>query len=64
MVTEKLHRRKILYGCFSSLWLQLLIAIMKRYAERCALQLYRTSLCLIKDESILLNKKEVQIDNG
>ena len=29
-----------------NLWLWLLIAIMKRCAERCALQFYRTSLSL------------------
>ena len=44
MVTEQLYWRKILCGCFRSLGLWLLLAIMKRCAERCALQLYRTSL--------------------
>ena len=44
MVTEQLHWRKILCGCFCFMWQWLLIAIMKRYAERCALQLYRTFL--------------------
>ena len=44
MVTVHLHWRKILCGCIRSLWLWLLIAIMKRCAERCTLQLYHTSL--------------------
>ena len=44
MITEQLYWKKILCDCFCSLWLQLLIAIMKKRAERCALQLYRTSL--------------------
>ena len=44
MVTEQLYWRKILCVCFRYLWLWLLLAIMKRYAERCARKLYRTSL--------------------
>ena len=44
MVTEKLNQRKILCGCFRSLWLWIFIATMKRSAERWALQLYPTSL--------------------
>ena len=44
MVTEQLCWRKVLCGCFCIIWLWLLLAIMKRCAERCALQLYRTSL--------------------
>ena len=36
--------KKILYGCFHFLWLWLLIAIMKRCAEPCTMQLYCTSL--------------------
>ena len=44
MVTEQLYWRKTLCGCFRFIWLWLLIAIMKRCAEPCALQLYRTSL--------------------
>ena len=44
MVTKQLYWRKVLCGCFCLIWLWLLIAIMKRCAERCALQLYRTSL--------------------
>ena len=47
MVTEQLYWRKILDGCFRSLWLWLLVAIMNRCAEWCALQLYRTSLTLM-----------------
>ena len=43
MVTEQLHWRNVLCGCFRLIWLWLIIAIMKRYAERCAMQLYRTS---------------------
>ena len=43
MVSEKLYRRKIICGCFGFIWLWLLIAVMKT-CERCALQLYRTSL--------------------
>ena len=35
---------KILCGCFHFIWLWLIISIMKRCAERCALQLYQTSL--------------------
>ena len=44
MVKEQLYWRKVLCGCFRFRWLWLLIAIMKRCAERCALQLFRTSL--------------------
>ena len=44
MVTEHLYWKNILCGCFCFIWLCLLIAIMKRWAERCALQLYRNSL--------------------
>ena len=36
--------KKILCGCFHFIWLWLLISIMKRCAERCALQLHHTSL--------------------
>ena len=38
-------------GSFRSLWLWLLIAIMKRCAERCALQLYYTSLIYVHSKS-------------
>ena len=31
-------------GCFRLIWLLLLIAVIKKWAERCALQLYGTSL--------------------
>ena len=44
MVKEYLYCKKILCGSFRFIWLWLLIAIMKRGAERCALQLYRTTL--------------------
>ena len=44
MVTEYVYWRKMLCGCFPFIWLWLLSAIIKRCAERCALQLYRTSL--------------------
>ena len=44
MVTEQPNQRKIICGCFRSLWLWIFIAIMKRSAERWALQLYPTSL--------------------
>ena len=44
MVTEQQHWRKIICGYFRFIWLWLRTAIMKRCAERCALQLYRTSL--------------------
>ena len=36
--------KKYLRGCFGSIWLWLLIPVTKRCAERCALQLYRTSI--------------------
>ena len=36
--------KKSLCGCFHYTWLWLLISIMKRCAERCALQLHHTSL--------------------
>ena len=36
--TEQLYWRKILCGCFRFIWLWLLISIMKRCAEQCALQ--------------------------
>ena len=41
MVTEQLYLKKIIFGC---LFMWLLIAILKGFAEQCALQLYRTSL--------------------
>ena len=44
MVTELLYQRKILCGCFQFVWLWLLLSVMKRCAEGCALQLYQTSL--------------------
>ena len=44
MVTEQLYWRKVLCDCSSIIWLWLLIVIMKRWAERCELQLHRTSL--------------------
>lgn len=44
MVTKLLHWQKIICGCFRCLWLWLLIIIMKRCADRCALQLHQTSL--------------------
>ena len=44
MVTEQLYWIKILCVCFCFIWLWLLIAIMKRCAEQCTLQLYHTSL--------------------
>ena len=44
MDTEQLYRRQIICGCFRSSLLWLLLAIMKKCAERCALQLYGTSL--------------------
>ena len=42
MVTEQLYWRKTLCGCFRFIWLWLLIAIMKRCAER----MWRRSFCL------------------
>ena len=39
MVTEQLYWRKITCGCFHFIWLWLLIAIVKRCIERCAVQL-------------------------
>ena len=44
MITEQPYWRKVLCGCFHLVCLWLLIPIMKRRAERCALQLYHTSL--------------------
>ena len=44
MGTEQLCWREVLCGCFRLIWLWLLLAIMKRCVERCALQLYRTLL--------------------
>ena len=38
--------REIICSCFHFVWLWLLISIMKRCAERCALQFYQTSLKL------------------
>ena len=43
--------KKNIWGSFRSLWLWLLIAIMKRWAERCALQLYCTSLIYVHSKS-------------
>ena len=47
MVTEQLYCRKTICGCFRYIWLWLLISIMKRCAERYALQLYYTSLTAV-----------------
>ena len=44
MIEEQLYWRRILCGCFRLIWLWLLISIMKRCAEQCALQLCHTSL--------------------
>ena len=44
MVTKQLFWRKIRCDCFCSLWLWLLLAIIKRCTERCELQLICTSL--------------------
>ena len=44
MVREQLCWRKVTRGCFRFIWLWLLFAIMKRCAERCALQLYHNFL--------------------
>ena len=44
MVTEQLYLRKVLCDCSRPIWLWLLVTVMKRCAERCALQLYCTSL--------------------
>ena len=46
MVTKQLYWKKILCGYFRFTWIWLLIAIMKRGAERWALQLYHTSLSI------------------
>ena len=42
--TEQLYWRKFFCGCFRSLWLWLLIAVIKRCAELCVLQLYRITI--------------------
>ena len=39
--------KKIFFDCFLLIWLWLFIAIMKRWAEQCALQLYCTSLIFV-----------------
>ena len=44
MVTEQLYWRKNICGCFRILCLWLVLPIMKRCTEQCALQMYRTSL--------------------
>ena len=44
MVTEQLYQRTFFCGWFYFKWLWLLTSIMKRWAERCTLQLYQTSL--------------------
>ena len=35
-------KKKFFFGCFHFIWLWLFISIMRRCAERCALQLYQT----------------------
>ena len=37
----KAAKLQILCGCFRFIWMSFLIAIIKRFAERCALQFYR-----------------------
>ena len=63
MVTEQLYWRKILCSCFRSIWLWLLISVMKRCVERCAMQLYHTSLNLtsIQSQKLTSLDKIVQI---
>ena len=51
MVTEQIYWGKIPYGCFRFIWLWLLISIMKSCTERCALQLYHSSLRTYKHAS-------------
>ena len=46
MVTEQFYCRKILCACFYFIWLWLLVAIMKRCAVQCAVQLHRTCLSI------------------
>ena len=63
MVTEQLYWRNSICCSFRSKWLWLLIAVMKRCAERCVLQLYHTSFSegkLVKYVKIsLLNIKSI-----
>ena len=47
MVTGQLYWRKVLCDCFHFIWLWLFIAIIKRSTERCAQQLYRSSLSFV-----------------
>ena len=49
--------KRVLCGCFHFMCLWLLISIMKRCAERCALQLYQTSL-----KKKLIEEIELQIE--
>ena len=51
MATEQLYWIKVLCGCFRFTWLWLLIAIIKTCTERCALQLFRTSLISLEDST-------------
>ena len=41
MITKQLYSRKIICGWFRFVWMWLLIAVMKRCTQRCALQLHR-----------------------
>ena len=50
IVVTKIYERKILCGCFRFKWVWVLISIMKRCAERCAIQLYQTSLRMASTE--------------
>ena len=52
MVTEQLYERNILCDCFHFICLWLLISIMKKRTERCALHLYQASLIATIDAII------------
>ena len=48
--------KKMICGCFFFIWLWLLISIIKRYIERCALQLYQLYQTSLR-QNILIHRK-------
>lgn len=64
MVTEQLYCRNVLCGFLSFIWLWLLVAVMKRCAERYALGLHRTSLSPHFLSSKILTYRKTKLNEG
>lgn len=64
MVTEQLYCRNVLCGFLSFIWLWLLVVVMKRCAERYALELHRTSLSPHFLSSKILTYRKTKLNEG